>query len=244
MKRPKKATEEGKPPVPTYIVTFSDMVTLLLTFFVLLISLASKQDESLRNNAESSIRRAFANFGISGFMIGKHSGPSFEYPTIKYRINEGQDESEDRSIDAQMEMLRRTLLDIERIMEISPSQIVGISKTFTVADIHFKRGSWSLDEPAKQFLTKYCGQLQESFAAQAMTLYVVGLASGERSAKQQWLVSARRAEAVAGFIKGSLGEQSDWFVYCWGAGTGGDWSGATGLISKEADITIVTLTEK
>ena len=177
-------------------------------------------------------------------MTSKHSGPAFEYPTIKYRVNEGQDEPEDRSIDAQMEMLRRTLLDLERIMQISPSQIVGISKTFTVTDIRFKRGSWSLDESAKQFLTKYCGQLQESFAAQPVTVYVVGLAGAERSAKQQWIVSAHRAEAVARFIKSSLSEQSDWSIYCWGAGTGGDWSGSTGLISKEADITIVTLTEK
>jgi len=177
-------------------------------------------------------------------MTSKHSGPAFEYPRIKYRVNEGQDKPEDRSIDAQMEMLRRTLLDLERIMQISPSQIVGVSKTFTVTDIRFQRGSWSLDESAKQFLTKYCGQLQESFTAQPVTIYVVGLAGAERSAKQQWIVSARRAEAVARFIKSSLSEQSDWSIYCWGAGTGGDWSGSTGIISKDADITIVTLSEE
>jgi chemotaxis protein MotB len=244
MNRSKKATEEGGPTVPAYIVTFSDMVTLLLTFFVLLLAMASSRNDELFTAGLNSFKRALADFGISGNLFSTHSGLDFQHPKAKYRVDEGQDESEDRSIDSQMETLRRTLLDLERIMEISPSQIVGISRTFTVTDIRFKRGSWSLDEPAKQFLTKYCGQLQESFVAQPVTVYVVGLAGAERSAKQQWIVSAHRAEAVARFIKSNLSEQSNWPIYCWGAGTGGDWSGSTGLISKDADITIVTLTEK
>ena len=33
--------EEPKTPVPGYIVTFSDMITLLLTFFVMLLSMAA-----------------------------------------------------------------------------------------------------------------------------------------------------------------------------------------------------------
>ncbi|MDD5011702.1 MAG: flagellar motor protein MotB, partial [Phycisphaerae bacterium] len=40
----KSAPQDNPPSVPAYIVTFSDMVTLLLTFFVLLISLAKMQD--------------------------------------------------------------------------------------------------------------------------------------------------------------------------------------------------------
>ena len=47
MSRKRKSSEEGKLPVPAYIVTFSDMITLLLTFFVLLLSMASEQKEEL-----------------------------------------------------------------------------------------------------------------------------------------------------------------------------------------------------
>ncbi|MHC4291149.1 MAG: flagellar motor protein MotB, partial [Planctomycetota bacterium] len=38
-----KVPEESKTPVPSYIVTYSDMITLLLTFFVMLLSLAETQ---------------------------------------------------------------------------------------------------------------------------------------------------------------------------------------------------------
>jgi len=80
MKRAKKAAEESKPIVPAYIITFSDMVTLLLTFFVLLITLASKQDHALRRNAESSIRRALANFRPFGLHDQQAQRPGVRVP--------------------------------------------------------------------------------------------------------------------------------------------------------------------
>jgi len=45
----RRTIEEGSPKVPAYIVTFSDMTTLLLTFFVMLLSLAKMQDPELFN---------------------------------------------------------------------------------------------------------------------------------------------------------------------------------------------------
>lgn len=52
--------EECPPPgAPAWMATFSDLVTLLLTFFVLLYAM-SKQDESKFNSVAGSIRKAFA----------------------------------------------------------------------------------------------------------------------------------------------------------------------------------------
>jgi flagellar motor protein MotB len=242
MSRKKNVAEDDKPQVPAYIVTFSDMVTLLLTFFVLLLAMADEQKVELFTAGQSAFKRALADFGLSGSLFSMHGGLDFGHPKAKYKVDEGRDEADDRSIDSQMEMLRRKLLDVERTMEILPSQIVCASKTFTVTDIHFERGSWSLNEPAKEFLRTYCRQLAESLGSEAVSVYVVGLAATERSERRQWLVSAHRAEAVADFIKESLGEQSNGSVYSWGAGAGGDWSGSSGVISKQTNIMIVALT--
>ncbi len=242
MSRKKTTSDDSGPCVPAYIVTFSDMITLLLTFFVLLLSLADEQKEELFTAGQSAFKRALADFGMSGSLFSSHNGLDFEHPKAKYRVNEGQDENNDRSIDSQMEMLRRKLLDVERTMEILPSQIVGVSKTFTVTNIRFKRGKWNLDEPTRVFLNTYCRQLAETLGTEAATVYVVGLAATERTETKQWLVSAHRAEAVADFIKTSLGEQSNKSVYFWGAGSGGQWSGTSGVISKQTNIMIVTLT--
>jgi len=242
MSSKRTSSEQSGSQVPGYIVTFSDMVTLLLTFFVLLLAMADEQHEDLFTAGQSAFKRALADFGLSGYLLSKHSGLDFQHPKAKYKIDEGLDERDNRSIDAEMETVRRRLLDLEKTMKIMPSQIVGVSKSFTVTDIHFKRGGWGLDEPAKEFLTTYCRQLEEGLGTSSVTLYVVGLAGSEPGARQQWQVSARRAESVARYIKGRLSAQSQWTVYCWGAGPGGDWIGPGGVISKQTDIMIVALT--
>ncbi len=239
MSRKRKVSEDEKVLVPLYMFTFANILILLLAFFVLLLTLAEeKTEEQTKIQVEAGLnafKRAFSDFGMG-------RGLDFDYPQTKYKVKEGQDEPDGRSINAEMETVRRRLLELEKTMKIMPSQIVGVSKTFTVTDVHFNRGGWGLNKPAKQFLTTYCRQLEESLGTRAVTLYVVGLAVGEASERGQWQVSARRAEAVASFIKWRLGEQSNWSVYSWGAGPGGDWSGPGGFISKEADIMIVALT--
>lgn len=238
MSRKRKVSEDEKVVVPMYIVTFANILILLLAFFVLLLTLAEEKTEEQTMELFTAGQNAFRH-AISDFGMGRGSG--FDYPKAKYKVEEGQDEPGGRSIDAAMETVRRRLLDLEKTMKIMPSQIVGVSKTFTVTDIHFNRGGWVLNKSAKQFLTTYCRQLEESLGVGAVTLYVVGLAVAEASERGQWQVSARRAEAVASFIKVRLGEQSSWSVYSWGAGPGGDWSGPGGVISKQTDIMIVVL---
>jgi chemotaxis protein MotB len=63
---PKKKCDECKPGLPAWMATFTDMITLLMTFFVLLLSMA-KQETSKFESALGSIRQAFGgnvlNFG-------------------------------------------------------------------------------------------------------------------------------------------------------------------------------------
>ncbi|MHC5061160.1 MAG: flagellar motor protein MotB [Planctomycetota bacterium] len=242
MSRKKSSSKDDKIEVPAYIVTFSDMITLLLTFFVLLLAMATEQKKELFNAGQNAFKRSLAGFGISGSLFGSHGGIDFNHQKAKYRVDEGQDEPEDRSIDFEMEMIRRKILELERTMKILPSQISGTSKTFTATDIHFKRGNWGLDASAKQFLKNYCMQLSESMGTSGGTFYVVGLAGSESSDRLKWEVSARRAEEVAGFIRKQAEEGSNWLVYSWGAGPGGDWAGPEGVVSKNTDIMIVSLT--
>ena len=79
-------TEESGPKVPGYIVTFSDMVTLLLTFFVMLLSLAAVQDEELFNRGRDSFSFAIKNFGL-GMLWGRKLKPDFGNVKIKHFIS-------------------------------------------------------------------------------------------------------------------------------------------------------------
>lgn len=243
MKPGKKTSEKAQGGAPAYIVTFSDMITLLLTFFVLLLAMADEQNESLYTDGQTAFKRAVAGFGLSGILFSKTDGSHFDHPLVKYRVSKGNDEVEDRSIDSETEMLRRVIIDLEYLMEISPSQITASSKTFTAIDIHFEPGSWKLNESAKQYLNKYSRQIQENFVNQPLAFYVVGMAGSEKPGKQQWAVSGNRAQAVADHLKNKFSENA-WPVYCWGVGPGGDWTGSSGFISKKSQVAVVMLIDK
>jgi chemotaxis protein MotB len=238
----KKYVEEKKKGAPAFIVTFSDMITLLLTFFVMLLSLASEQCVSEKfKDGQTSFKDALAGIGLQGFMIGGSAGSGFDNAMVKYKVNQGEDETEDRTPDAETEMLRGLIQDIERMMKISPAQIKGGSNNFTVADIHFTNGSWSLDNNSKDYLTRYCNNMQQSFFGERPSIYIVGLAADEGSSESQFRISARRAQSVADFITSRFTGNSKWPIFCWGSGGGGDWTNKVGMISKEADIMIAIL---
>jgi len=239
----KKASEEKGPSAPEWIVTFSDMITLLLTFFVMLQSMAKERIENHRfQTGKASIQKALASFGISG-TTKLEIETDFDKPKPLYAVEEGNDEEKDRSLDAQSEMLRRLLWDIENMAKISPSPIEGSNRVYMPTDIHFDVGKTDLNSQSKVFLTQYCHQLAINFTGQEVTIYILGIAAAEQSERQQWLLSAQRAQAVAEFIKQQQPPESKWFVYSWGAGSGGEWIGQNGLSSAQTEITIAVLTE-
>jgi len=238
-------SDETRAGAPAWIVTFSDMITLLLTFFVMLISMADTQvDKHKFMEGRNSFRRAIADFGLSGFLISKSSRSQFEYPKPKYNIDEGNDQPKDRSLDAHTEMMRRILLDIENMMKITPSPLTAVSKIFLPTNIRFPPGNWDLDQTAQDFLRQYCEQLKVNMPTQEPTIYVLGIAGAEPSGRQQWIVSARRAQTVADFLRRRLSDQKGWSIYSWGAGQGGQWTGKTGIINKQTEILITVLNEK
>lgn len=73
--------EECKPGLPGWMATFSDMVTLLLTFFVLLLSFA-KTETAKYESALGSIRNAFGgNVLVQGSVIERGKSPD-DSPTM------------------------------------------------------------------------------------------------------------------------------------------------------------------
>jgi hypothetical protein len=68
LKRQQQPSQEEGPKVPAYIVTFSDMTTLLLTFFVMLLSLAKMQDPELFKKGRDSFRFSLDYLGLGILM--------------------------------------------------------------------------------------------------------------------------------------------------------------------------------
>ena len=253
MKRPRLIIEDGGPKVPGYIVTFSDMVTLLLTFFVMLLSLAQVQDPELFDSGRDAFLESIRYIGL-GVLFGKEDEPRLGDIKFRHSISNPDEESDHRTVDAKAEELRRILKKLKQASTIVPLQLAAGRSNFSITNVHFSRGRIDLDESARKFLRGFCLDLQQNSGRKPVELYVLGLASDGKSDKENWLLSSKRAQTVADFIKSILPADGEgqlrsgldgglfrWSVYSWGAGPGGDWVGRDSPISKHSQILIAVL---
>ena len=235
-----QVNEDGGPHVPAYIVTFSDMVTLLLTFFVMLLALSNVRDPELFNISRDAFTKYIKGFGL-GFLSGKKMTPDFGKPKIKYYVSDPDKTLMVRSIDAKEENIRRKFKKVVKSMKTRRSQIVAQKTNFSVTNIHFSSHQMQLNKSAKKFLTQFALDLQQDTDTKGIKLYVLGLAGDEPTGKKQLILSAKRADAVADFLKSVLPSELKWPIYSWGAGAGGHWVAQDSPISRQSQILIAVL---
>jgi outer membrane protein OmpA-like peptidoglycan-associated protein len=229
--------------VPGYIVTFSDMVTLLLTFFVMLLSLAEVQDPELFNKGRDSFVESLRHCGL-GILMGNTITPGFKHKKEHY-LTDRDDPSADRTIDAEREYRQRVFKRIRQKMTTMESQIKANQIDFAAVDVSFAMGSAVLDTQSKMALQQFAVNLQSGYISGVNSLYVLGLDKDSPTTKQQLLLSARRAQVVSNYLKAQLRNSSantdGWTIYAWGAGKGRNWAGQDMLPSGQSDIFIAFL---
>ena len=235
----KKAEEDAGPEVPGYIVTFSDMVTLLLTFFVMLLSLADVQDPELLNKGRDSFVQSLQYCGL-GIFFNQKIAPGLGAVKTKYAVEE-DDPNALRTIDEAREQLRRIFKNVQKSMDTMPSQIVAQETQFMTVPVRFSPGLSKLSPLSQQALKQFAIRLKQNATAETATLYVLGLADKNGTERDKWLLSAERAQAAAQFLKTQLSASGDWPVFSWGAGSGGDWTGRDGIATAESQIAIAVL---
>jgi len=232
----RKQVAEESCQVPVWIVTFSDMTTNLLTFFVLLVSMAHIRDETLFDLNEANRFLQAVKIGF-GFKIETN----FDAKKTKYYIKDEDKWFTGRTIDAKEENIRRVFKEVNRSMKAIPSEIVAEKTNFAVTNISFSQGRSELNESAKKFLTQFAMNLPQDAGSDEVKLYVLGLARDEQTEKGQWALSAMRAQTVADFLKDILSSQPRCAIYSWGAGPGGCWVARDGPVSEQSQILIAVL---
>ena len=68
MIREKKERDDSGPKVPAYLVSFGDMMTILLTFFILLCTYATQRKSGFVADGIGSFRLAIEALGLPGFL--------------------------------------------------------------------------------------------------------------------------------------------------------------------------------
>ncbi len=221
--RARKLVEE-KPEVATWIVSFSDMVTLLLAFFVLLQAFAKMQDPELFFVGQGSFRRAISGLGIPALLYGKDDKPKRVYIKVQHPAEADPNHpSQRRIVDLDDDKLRQMFDELARQMAHSAVDVAQVRIDSGPPAVRFRPGSDALTDEDKVRLDDW-GIALKARTAQPIKIYVVGMASDRTAAGDTWELSARRAEAVADYLRGELGTRAlRWEVRALGAGRGSDW---------------------
>jgi len=243
----RKRKEPEKRRVPGWIVSFSDMVTLLLAFFVLLQSFAHVQDPELFFVGQGSFKRAIAGMGLPSWLLGRQDKPRREHVNPKHSMDEGKPEKpEPKNQDADGEKIRKMFLDLKNQLETTASDLSQETLRIEPTPIHFGGAGCRLDDAARKYLRQLAFDLTQTVRQGAVRYYVIGLAADEQSSGKQSILSARRARAVENYLAGLLqavNAKEDYILYSWGAGAGGSWCRQRGFLPEKTHVVIAVVKE-
>ena len=84
--------DDGPPGVPEWVVTYGDMMSLLLTFFIMLVSISQRKDEGRVRSMLDSLTQAFGpedvmNSGVPGVSVQENS--MYPVKASNGRLSEG-----------------------------------------------------------------------------------------------------------------------------------------------------------
>jgi hypothetical protein len=246
MPRKKAPSEEHNAP-PAWIVSFSDMVTLLLAFFVLLQSFAKIRDPELFFVGQGSFKRAIAGLGIPEWLFGRKDRPKRSFLTAKHPTEKGPaTRPKPRIIDAENDKIRNLFADLANELDITAGDMDLQRIDVEATPIRFDAGGWELGAAARAHLRRRVLEWRQSVQEESVGVYVIALAADESQPQRQWIVSARRAQAVASQLSALLGAQvrtRRWQVRSWGGGPGGPWCAAHGFAPAKTSVVIVLMKE-
>jgi flagellar motor protein MotB len=250
VKKHKKAPvqEEKGESAPLWIISFADMISLLMAFFVMLMTMATAKSGKLCNEGEGifektlyGFRKSIAGYGLPGLLGAADEGLQFDSSKIYYPISDGNSPDALRTIDATGEKTQRLFRQLRTRARAYEAQVRGQNPEFVVLPVAFAPEQATLSEPAKQTLNTFAKNLQGVAPAEGLQIYVVGLAPDEPDEIRRWLLSARRAQAVTDFLRNEFPSQADCRIFSWGAAAGGDWVKKDGPIAQQSQLAVAVL---
>lgn len=183
MARRKKDKAKEEPSAPLWMVTYSDMVTLLLCFFVMQLAFANFESPGKVDAALESIQAAFG----TGGQLNQSDA------TEKSEQNADMSESQHEALHVLVSTLRSVLAEMmsQNLVRMTTTKTeIKISMDETIL---FRPGSSELNSSALALL----GDIAVALGQQPISILVKGFADADGSTEEDnWLMSARRAVAV------------------------------------------------
>lgn len=191
-----------KPPAPCkkgaplWMATFSDLVTLLLTFFVLLLAMANFEDTAKVDAVLLSIREALGGEGLDKKILELHQAATGQTPI------ETPDPQTLKPIEARLRQAMAEHISDDMMRMVNNEQEVRIRLDERV---FFKPGSAVLHPSAYAVIA----DVGKVLASTEMDVRVEGYADGQGEVKANWRLSSDRSLAVVHALRERASLQGD-----------------------------------
>lgn len=242
--KPKKVVEESGEKAPLWIISFADMISLLMAFFVMLQAMATEQSNEFLMNSSGrfevtigEFKRSLEGFGIPDLLGKPSQNQNFSSRQVRYRYNSPDPQPVvNPAVDGNQESMRRIFSQLSQSSKTYRPQLTGSVRDFSFAPLRFAEGNAVLDGDAQAWLKQYAVNLGQMAMTKGTRLYVVGFAPDAPTSSQEWSVSEQRARNAAQFLRSQLPEKVRDQIFWWGAGAGGEWSSGMGSASEKTHI--------
>jgi len=246
MSRPGSKPKAEPTSVPSWVVSFGDMITNLLACFVMMQAFATTQDRTLFNAGMGSYRRAVAQCGLPDWLFGKPERPEFDYRKIKYPTpNDDTKDDVDlsRIIDMQEDQIRQAFAEMTQAMETSGEEVNEKLLGLRRLDVKYPPEGVELDASGRGALSQLTAELRQGLARQKARVCVIAVVAQSSTDRQRWVLSARRAMRAEEYLRTELAsdiQAGRLEMMSWGAGQGNQWCERVGL-DRPADTIILAI---
>lgn len=242
MSRKRKPQEEEDHGIPGWLVSFTDMITLLLSFFVLLQSIAHIKDPDLFFIGQGSFNRAIQAYGMPKLLYGDPRRIERSWFRRKNPMEENPDDYRlERILDAEDAAIREVFDQIRQEIDTTSRNVEASATEIRPTNVRFSGFRVELSDAARAEVRKICSEVRKAIGGSHVRVYVLGLAPDRPNDSQRMIISARRARATEKYMREVLASELQsglWEMKSLGAGTSRRWQSLFDGIDRKTHVVL------